>query len=162
MCASMPDAASPNAPEPDMSRLLVANIAVSSALAGLIWTIQLVHYPLMAKVGAEAFSAYHVRHTGSITGLVAPLMAAEVFLAISLVVWRPQEVPAGAAWVALGLVAVCWLSTAFIQVPLHSRLAEAFDAEAHRSLVTTNWLRTAAWTGRAALLFCWISPAPRP
>ena len=143
-----------------MSRLLVANIAVSSALAGLIWTIQLVHYPLMAQVGVENFTVYHARHAGSITRLVAPLMIAEVFLALALVVRRPQEVPVGAAWLGLALVAACWLSTAFLQVPLHSRLAQAFDVEAHRRLVSTNWLRTIAWTGRVLVLFVWITPTP--
>ena len=57
----------------------------------------------------------------------------------------------GAVWAGLALLAVIWLSTALVQVPLHRRLQGGFDAAAHRRLVRTNWLRTAAWTLRAAL-----------
>jgi hypothetical protein len=34
-----------------------------------------------------------------------------------------------------------------VSVPLHTRLGEAYDDETAQRLVSTNWLRTAAWTG---------------
>jgi len=36
---------------------------------------------------------------------------------------------------------------------MHTRLRVAFDHEAWRRLVATNWVRTAAWTAHSALLF---------
>ena len=51
----------------------------------------------------------------------------------------------------MGLLAVIWLSTALIQVPLHQRLGGGFDAEVHSRLVTSNWIRTVAWTLRGLL-----------
>jgi hypothetical protein len=56
-----------------------------------------------------------------------------------------------AAWVALALLGVIWASTAWIQVPLHRRLAVAPDPAAVERLVRTNWIRTGAWTLRAPL-----------
>ena len=50
------------------------------------------------------------------------------------------------------LVGVIWASTAFIQVPMHNVLGRGFDADAHAHLVSTNWIRTIAWSARAALL----------
>jgi hypothetical protein len=58
-------------------------------------------------------------------------------------------------WIGIGLILAIWLSTFFLQVPLHERLAQGFDAETHRSLVNTNWIRTAAWTLRAVLVL-WL------
>jgi hypothetical protein len=46
-----------------------------------------------------------------------------------------------------------WLSTWVVQIPLHNCLAAGFDSEAHRRLVKTNWMRTAAWTLRGVCLF---------
>jgi hypothetical protein len=135
--------------------LLVANAACAWFLAGLIWTIQLVHYPLFAKVGRDGFAAYESAHSRMITPLVGPVMLAELALAIALVAMRPRAVPAWAAWTLLALVGAVWLSTFAVQVPAHGTLARGFDAEAHARLVATNWIRTAAWTARAAIL-AWL------
>ena len=54
---------------------------------------------------------------------------------------------------ALGaaLVALIWGVTFLISVPCHAALSAGFDAAAHDRLVSTNWIRTIAWTARAAL-----------
>ena len=49
---------------------------------------------------------------------------------------------------SLPLLALIWISTGFVQIPLHNTLTTGFDAHAHRRLVTTNWWRTAAWSAR--------------
>ena len=47
-------------------RTLAATIAVHAAatmaMVGLIWTVQVVHYPLFESVGAEAYPNYQSRH----------------------------------------------------------------------------------------------------
>jgi hypothetical protein len=54
------------------------------------------------------------------------------------------------------LLAVIWISTAFVQVPCHEQLSQGFDKAVHQRLVWTNWLRTAAWSLRA-LLVLWMA-----
>ena len=61
-----------------MITLFVIHLACSCALVGLIWTMQVVHYPLLKQVGPEEFVAYHARHMALITWLVGPLMLAEL------------------------------------------------------------------------------------
>ena len=131
-------------------------LASTLALVGLIWTIQVVQYPLLSKVGLDAFPAYHAGHSSHITLVVAPLMLTELATALYLLVVRPPSLPAWALWLGILLVAVVWLSTAFLQVPRHGTLSAGFDAEAHRFLVASNWLRTFAWTARGALLL-WLT-----
>jgi len=48
-----------------------------------------------------------------------------------------------------------WASTALLQVPHHTALGSGFDRAALSGLVLTNWLRTAAWSVRGALVL-WI------
>ena len=55
--------------------------------------------------------------------------------------------------VGAALIAVNWGCTGLVSVPLHGRLSARRDPRALRALVWTNWIRTAAWTGRGALLF---------
>lgn len=131
--------------------LLIAQLLVSGFLSGLIWTIQVVHYPLMARVGTEQFARYERLHSAAITPLVGPAMLAEVALAGLLLLQRPPAVPAWMLWAGAGLVALIWAVTFFVSVPCHAVLAQGFDAAAHERLVATNWLRTAGWTARAAI-----------
>lgn len=132
--------------------VLLLQLVSTWFLVGLIWTIQVVHYPLFAAVGADRFVAYEASHTRLITLVVGPVMLVEAATAGLLVVMRPAAVPAWIAWTGLALVGVIWLSTAVLQVPDHGRLATGFDASAHSHLVGTNWIRTIAWTARGGLL----------
>ena len=131
------------------------HLASTLALVGLIWTIQLVHYPLMARVGAD-FVAYHSAHCARIAWLVAPLMGPEALTSVLLLAPRPAGVSATWAWVGIGLVALIWIATALLSVPEHSRLQQGFDAAAVERLVRTNWIRTIAWTVRGVLVV-WIA-----
>lgn len=125
----------------------------TAALTGLIWTIQIVTYPGYAEVPARGFVEYHARYMRRITFVVAPLMLAELGLALALF-FDSADFHASSfhATGGLILVAVIWLSTAFLQVPAHRRLERSHDVAAIRSLVRSNWIRTLAWTARSALL----------
>ena len=131
--------------------LLIAQLLLSGFLAGLIWTIQVVHYPLMARVGMDHFAQYERLHSTAITPLVGPAMLAEAAIAGLLMLQRPAAIPAWMPWVGAGLVAMIWAVTFLVSVPCHAVLAQGFDASAHERLVQTNWLRTLGWTARAAL-----------
>ena len=134
-----------------MMSLPLLHAAVTLFLTGLIWVIQLVHYPLFDRVDSSRFPSFHSAHSRRISLLVVPAMSLEALLALLLVVRRPAEVPLPLALLGLALVVLNALSTAFVQVPLHRRLALGFDPGAHRALVRTNALRTAAWSTRALI-----------
>lgn len=128
-------------------------------MAGLIWFVQVVHYPLMARVGAAdvpAYAAEHQRRTGWVVG---PLMLVEAATAVVLVVAPPDGVPRAAAVAGLALIVVLWASTALLQVPRHREMLHGFDPGAHRRLVRGNWIRTGAWTARAGLVVGMIAAA---
>jgi hypothetical protein len=139
-----------------MREILLIQAAATLAMVGLIWFVQIVHYPLMAQVGRDSFAHYEASHTARTTWVVAPLMLVEAALALFLAIRPPQGISALAAWLGCGLVGIIWLSTAFLQVPMHRRLAGGFDETAHRRLVALNWIRTAAWSARGMLVLGWL------
>ena len=137
--------------------LLLTHAAVTLAMVGVILVVQLVHYPLFRHVGPASYDVYQAEHMRRITWIVAPLMTIELGTAVGLAWIPPPPVPSWMAWAGLGLVLLIWATTALVQVPLHSRLTEDFDAATHRRLVRTNWIRTVAWTLRAALVLWMLS-----
>lgn len=143
------------------SLILLAQVISTWFLVGLIWTIQIVHYPLFAAVGVDRFVAYEASHTRLITLVVGPVMLVEAATAGLFVAMRPASIPAWIPWTGLGLVILIWISTAILQVPDHAKLANGFDATAHAHLVGTNWLRTIAWTARGVILAVAIWPVLR-
>lgn len=129
--------------------LLFLHALSTVALVGLIWTIQLVHYPLFLRVPTECFQGYESEHMRRITWLVGPLMLTEAATAILILVDQPES---AVAWAGVALLAVIWVSTATIQGPIHARMArDGFSEQRIRLLVRSNWVRTAAWTARGVL-----------
>ena len=144
-----------------MRFLLVLQLLSTLAMFGLIWFVQVVHYPLFLAVGAPQFAAYEAAHANRTTFVVAPLMLVELATAALLLVPR-LRLPGMTnleVWTGALLVAVVWASTALIQVPLHNRLHAGYSAAAIGTLVATNWIRTAAWSLRAALVLRWAYDA---
>jgi len=138
------------------SLIFLAHTGVTLYLVGVIWTIQILHYPLLANVGADNYAKYHNRHTSRITPVVAPAMVLELLTAIYFVFVPFEAVNARYFWCGLVLVLIIWVSTFLVQVPLHEKLGASFEADAQRRLVRTNWIRTAAWTMRGALILWMI------
>lgn len=130
-----------------MSLLAAVHAAATWTMVGLIWTIQVVHYPLFSLVGADTFVRYEAAHTRRMGRLLVLPAFAEVLLAALLFVTRPDLLTFGAG----ALLAGIWIMTAFVHAPLHGRLADGYDAELAGRLTRANWWRTAAWTARGAI-----------
>ena len=138
--------------------LLLLQIASTLALFGLIWFVQIVHYPLHALVGPQEFPRYEAEHANRTGYVAAPLMILEFATAAALLLprYRPVAIPTSQAWFGASLVALLWLCTFLIQVPLHNRLHGEPNREAIQQLIRTNWIRTVLWSLRAALVLYWI------
>jgi hypothetical protein len=128
-----------------MITCLVIHAAATWCLVGLIWIIQVVHYPLFKDVGRGGFVSYHERHMALISWVVGPLMLAEVGSAVLLLLLGERSL---LFFVSIAPLAMVWLSTVLLQVPLHQRLAHGYDSAAINRLVSTNGWRTFGWTVR--------------
>lgn len=139
-------------PDPLTTLILLAHAGATWFMVGLIWFVQVVHYPLMGAVPAGAFEAYAKAHQRRTTWIVGPVMLVEALSAL-LVAWAPQGELAltPMRWIGLALLVLIWVSTFAVQVPLHRRLASGLDRAVWRRLVATNWLRTIPWTARGII-----------
>ena len=133
--------------------LLLANFAIALFMTGVIWYVQVAHYPLFANVGQAAFREYHDQHNNATTFVVALPMVIELGLSFLLLLNHPNTFSAWLALLALALTLIIWACTFFVSVPLHNQLSVGgFDVNVIMRLVNTNWIRTLAWTARAVIL----------
>lgn len=129
-------------------------------MTGLIWTIQVVHYPIFDAVDAApaadgtpiGWQRFAGRHTRTISYVVGPFMVVEGVTGIWLALDPPGSGNEALSLVALVLMGVCYGTTAFVSAPLHGQLAARYDVALHRRLMRTNMIRTIGWTLRAVVL----------
>jgi hypothetical protein len=130
------------------ARVIAAQAFASIYLTGVIWIVQLVHYPAFALVEDTSFTSFHARHSRMMTWLVGPIMLAELGTAA----WLARGLDA--RWLLnLASVLVPFGATFLLSVPCHDRLAAGRDPLLVARLVRTNWVRTVAWSARAVVYF---------
>jgi uncharacterized membrane protein len=133
----------------------LVHLAAAAYMAGVIWFVQVVHYPLFAEVPPEASAGYARVNQPRTARVVGPAMLVEGITAIWLFVDPPADLSRWLPFISGLVLAVVLLSTVLVQVPRHARLAEESSSDGLRevvaSLVAGNWIRTVGWSARAAL-----------
>ena len=133
-----------------MSLISIAHLLATLTMTGIIWFVQIVHYPLFQKVGINHFIDYETAHAKLTGFLVVPLMTIEAITALLLCIlyWNA---PASALYATgLALVVILWLYTFFFMVPIHKVLSGGYNSTAIKRLTCLNWLRTLLWSIRSA------------
>ena len=140
-----------------MSFIFLLNLVLAFIAVGLIWTIQLVHYPSMRFIPKERFVEYHNFHSIRISFLAIPLMVTELGTSLILFYQNYNNVIQTIFLINLVIVALIWLSTFLIQVPLHNALSKEKQSEKLSKLICTNWIRTILWTARSILMILFLA-----
>lgn len=127
-----------------LNLLLIANIFSSFALFGLIWCVQIVHYPFFLRSDKEHFVEHIAFHKRHISVIVVPLMTMELVTS-GILSFQAEQL---AYWNMFGfvLVILIWLVTFSVQVPLHGKLSDGYDEPNVQKLIKTNWIRTILWS----------------
>ena len=129
----------------------VTQVVASVGMFGVIWIVQVVHYPLMRFVSAEQFNRFETAHRVRISWVVGPLMAVEGVCVLAFLFAPPAGLVWWLPWAGAAAEAVAIGTTVFVSAPLHERLNAHFDQASLDRLVATNWVRTFAWTARAGV-----------
>jgi len=135
-----------------MKFILLLAFSITCFNTGLIWIVQLVHYPGFLKIGESGYAAYQAFHMRSITWIVAPSMLVEAATA-GLLLFFIRDLPfAPLYFISLLVLLMIWINTAVFAVPAHNKLLSGYDSEAINHLVNVNWWRTVGWTLRSIML----------
>ena len=130
--------------------MLVLHLIATSVMVGVIWVIQLVHYPSFHFVELEQYTTFQRFHMARISYVVIPAMLTELFTLILIVISMDQIdnlVLASAI-----LLILIWLMTAVFFSGVHQRLTQGYEQTVVDKLVKLNWGRTLLWTLRLLLI----------
>ena len=132
--------------------IFLFNVVLTMFMTGLIWFVQIVHYPLFNRVGSSVFNDYHKLHvifTGRVVIIPMVLELVVAFLWLFDCLDTQYFYP---AIMNVVLLFGIWSSTFFFQVPAHNRIAIQFNQSDYHILVKTNWIRTLLWSLKSLLL----------
>ncbi len=132
--------------------IFLLHVATTWFMVGLIWFVQIVHYPLLGDISKYRVAAYEQTHMRLTTWVVGPPMFVEMATGIFLIFECPAYFDFAASLFGLICLVLVWLSTAFLQAPQHQVLATGYDEHSHRFLIRSNWIRTLLWSVRGLLL----------
>lgn len=139
--------------------ILLTHVASTLFMTGVIWVTQMTQYPSFLWFKEEGFARKHDKYRSRMAFVATLPMTLEALSGLFLLIFPPAYIGGPENWTAFSLIAVIWISMFLVHVPLHSKLSRGFDAGAVRTLVATNWVRTAAWTLRSILVIRWLSEA---
>ncbi len=138
---------------------LVFSLHFASCLfmTGLIWLIQLVHYPSFHFIERRRFKEFEEFHSRRITHIVLPIMALELITAAALVVFSFRGSGLQLSLGNAASVGAIWIFTLLVSARLHQQLLRGdYSAKKVDRLIQTNWVRTLLWTARSAALIASI------
>ena len=132
-----------------MQAIPLLHFCVTTFMCGIIWLIQLVHYPSFRFIEKKDFVHFEFFHTKWITFIVMPMMILEIILQAYLV-WK---FPTQSYLITTCLLIIIWFTTFLFSVPVHNKLSSAKDDVLIDKLIHTNWIRTFCWSARMLILF---------
>ena len=121
--------------------IVLFNFIMSLLMLGVILTTQIVNYPLFLCVIKSNFKKYHSTYVNKISLIVMPIMLLELVLSILLL----SIIQNLSSLIILLSIMLIFLSTIFLQVPVHQKLENGYNNQSINYLINTNWIRTLLW-----------------
>lgn len=139
--------------EQGLDIFIILHLFATFSMCGIIWMVQLVHYPSFKYVEKSIYREFQYFHMGRITFVVGPLMLLELITLGLIMFTQYSNIYLLASSVMLVLI---WLNTALWNVPLHNKLLADKNDEVIDRLVLSNWPRTIIWSLRSILILLYL------
>ena len=134
--------------------MLIIHLIATSVMVGVIWVIQLVHYPSFHFIELKQYTTFQRFHMSRISYVVIPAMVTELFTLI-LIIISMDQIDTLVLASAILLIFI-WLMTAVFFSGVHQNLTLGYDQTVVDKLVKLNWGRTLLWTLRLLLIYIYM------
>ena len=142
--------------------LLLAWTVVILYVFGQIWLVQIVVYPLFARVGEREYTTYHRFYSSRIPAPVIVPGFVSFLTPVALVFLGPASVPLWAYLANVGCGVIGLITTVALEIPRHARLEKERQEKVIEELIRFNWPRTLSITASAALTLVMLTEAFSP
>ena len=132
----------------DFELLLKVNLLSTSVMVGVIWVIQLLHYPSFHFINEKKYIEFQHFHMQRISFIVVPVMLIELASALLLAYFFESNL----IIILLALVLGIWAITFIFFTNIHQKLTDGYDHSIVDRLVLINWSRTTLWSLRLIIL----------
>ncbi len=132
----------------EVELLLKVNFISTSVMVGVIWVIQLLHYPSFHFISDQKYIEFQHFHMQRISFIVVPVMLIELASALLLAYFFESSLTI----ILLALVLGIWAITFIFFTNMHQKLTDGYDHSIVDRLVQINWSRTALWSLRLIIL----------
>jgi hypothetical protein len=103
--------------------LLKIHLFASFYMTGIIWLVQVIHYPLFNLVGSNNWPDYHAKHIRGTSLVIAAPMFIELLSLGAIFYLAPDYRGHYLMLSSFFLLLIIWLTTFLISVPIHNQLA---------------------------------------
>ena len=125
-----------------------AHFLSTSLMVGIIWVIQLLHYPTFHFIKESDYVEFQHFHMQRISFIVVPVMIIELLSGFMLVYYFRSNL----LILCLIILLFIWLITFVFFTKLHQSLLDGYDKKIVDKLVKINWSRTVLWSLRLIIL----------
>ena len=124
----------------------------TAIIVGIIWVIQVVHYPSFYFIERDEYVSFQKFHMDKISYIVVPVMLIESISGFILIYNELNTV----LLISMILLFFIWVLTGIFFVPIHQKLTSGYQEELVEKLVKINWFRTIFWTLRLLLVKAYL------
>ena len=128
---------------------LMIHIISTSIMVGVIWVIQLVHYPSFKYVNESDYIIFQKYHMSNISNIVFPVMFTELITALIILFFGEKSLFFVLSLICLFLI---WVMTGVLFTKYHSILKEGKDLMIIEKMIKANWIRALLWTMRLIMI----------
>ena len=128
--------------------ILKVNFISTSLMVGVIWVIQLLHYPSFHFINDKKYIEFQNFHMRRISFIVIPTMLTELASALLLAYFFRSSLTI----ILLALLLGVWAITLIFFTNMHQKLTNGYNQTIVYRLVQINWSRTILWSLRLIIL----------
>ena len=132
--------------------LSLIHLISTAIIVGIIWVIQVVHYPSFYFIERDEYVSFQKFHMDKISYIVVPVMLIESISGFILIYNELNTV----LLISMILLFFIWVLTGIFFVPIHQKLTSGYQEELVEKLVKINWFRTTFWTIRLLLVMAYL------
>ena len=133
--------------------LIDIHLLSTSIMVGVIWVIQLLHYPSFHFIQKSNYSKFQQFHMDRISLIVIPAMVIEFITGIMMLQFGFSS---NILFISsLFILLIIWGITFVFFTKMHQGLMIGYDEVIVNRLISINWSRTLLWSLRL-LVLCYI------
>ena len=125
------------------------HLIFSAIMVGVIWVIQLVHYPSFHFIDKDIYDSFQKFHMNKISIIVVPVMILELATGLLLLLGNSKNI---LIIISFGILILIWGITGLFFSDAHGKLISGYNELIVNKLVSMNWIRTVLWTFKMILL----------